>query len=192
MLQKMFLISAIALTCHVAHAAELEITLGNESVRGAYLQPVGTKRADNVATFDAGLLYNEENDEDRLLGHVGLLIFGDTGAAKANIQAGVGVRGVAFDADGGTEGAALSLGGAVNGRVPQFNRLGGRVWAWYAPSVAAFSDLDGYLEWGISIDYQLIRQAYITAGYRDIEVGLDNGPDAEVEEGAFFGLRMVF
>lgn len=175
-----------------AQAAELDLTLGNESVRGEYLAPVSAKRADNVATLDMGLLYNEDQGVDRLLGHAGLLIFGDTGAPKANVKAGVGVRVAGFDSDGGIDGLAISLGGAMTGRVPAFNRLGGRVWAWYAPSVSAFSDIDGYLEWGVSIDYQLIRQAFIVAGYRDIEVDLDPVGTADVESSGFFGLRMVF
>lgn len=185
-------LSLLALACAPVQAAELDLTLGNSSVRGEYVTAVGAKRADNVATLDTGLLYSEYKDIDRILGHVGLMIFGDTGAKKANVKAGVGVRLVALDADGGIEGAAISLGGTVTGRMPEFNRLGGRAWAFYAPTVSSFSDLDGYLEYGLSVDYQLIRQAYVVLGYRKMEADLDRGGNADIESSAFFGLRMVF
>ncbi len=175
-----------------AQAAELDLTLGKDSVRGEYVAPIGTKRADNVATLDTGVLYSEDQDIDRILGHIGLMIFGDTGAQKANVKAGVGVRVIGFDVDGGAEGAAISLGGTMTGRLPEFNRLGGRAWAFYAPRVSSFSDLDGYLEYGVSLDYQLIRQAYIVVGYRKLEAELDAGGDADIESSGFFGLRMVF
>ncbi|MGJ8671222.1 MAG: YfaZ family outer membrane protein [Oceanococcus sp.] len=174
------------------HAAELDLTLGNDSVRGEYVAAVGTKRADNVAALDAGVLYSEDQNRDRILGHVGLMIFGDTGAKKANVKAGVGVRVVVFDADGLDESAAISLGGTLTGRVPDFNRLGGRAWAFYAPGVSSFSDLDGYLEYGASLDYQLIRQAFIVVGYRKLEAELEAGGDVRIESSGFFGLRMVF
>ena len=76
--------------------------------------------------------------------------------------------------------------------MPEFNRLGGRAWAFYAPTVSSFSDLDGYLEYGVSVDYQLIRQAFIVLGYRKLEAELDVGADAKIESSGFFGLRMVF
>ena len=195
---KFALVGASTLLCSgllfsgLAQASELDITLGENSVRAEFVSPVGVKRADNVATLDAGLLYSEDNNVERMLGHVGLMIFGDTGAKKANVKAGVGVRLIGFDSDGGHEGAAISLGGTVAGRVPQFNRLGGRSWLFYAPGVSSFADIDGYLEYGLSIDYQLIRQAFIVAGYRKLKADLDPVGKAKIESSGFFGLRMVF
>ncbi len=175
-----------------AQAAELDITLGNDSIRGEYVAPMGRKVADNVSTLDLGVLYNEESNADLLLGHLGLMIYGDTGARKANVQAGLGGRAILLDADGGYSGLAIALGGMVNGRVPDFNHLGGKVWLFYAPDVAAFDDIDGYLEYGVGIDYQLIRQASLIAGYRKLEAENDGPGEVDLESGAYFGLKFVF
>lgn len=175
-----------------AFSASLDLTFGEDSIRGEYAVAVGPNRADNVASLDLGVLYQDESGSDALLGHIGLMILGDTGAPKANVKAGVGGRAVMLDSDSGLTGAAVALGGTLDGRVPDFNRIGGRAWVFYAPSVSAFDDIDKYFEFGLSVDYQLIRQAYIVAGYRKLEAGLDGGPDVDIEDSAFIGLRMVF
>lgn len=174
-----------------AQAAQLDITLGNDSLRAEYLTPMGEKVADNVATLDFGFLYSEEDDVDRTLAHAGLLIYGDTGARKANVQAGLGARLVLLDADPSISGAAIALGGMVNGQIPQVSRLGGRAWLFYAPDVSSFDDLDGFMEYGASLDYQLIRQAYLMAGYRKLrgDFGRSKG---DVESSGFLGLRLLF
>lgn len=175
-----------------ALSASLDISFGEDSIRGEYAMAVGPQRADSVTSLDVGALYQDESGSDALLGHVGLMILGDTGAPKANIKAGVGGRAVFLDSDSGITGAAIALGGTLDGRVPDFNRIGGRAWLFYAPSVSAFDDIDKYIEFGVSVDYQLIRQASVVLGYRKLEAGLDGGPDVEIEDSAFIGLRMVF
>lgn len=173
-------------------ASELDLTLGRDSLRGEFVTAVGPKVADNVPTLDLGLLYREDDDADGTLVHVGLLIFGDAGAPKANIQAGVGARGVLFDADPGLNGGALALGGTISARLPDFDRLGARLTVYYAPDVSAFGDLADYFEYGIGLDYQLIRQAFVVAGYRQIRLGISDAPRIDIESGGYAGLRLVF
>lgn len=192
-LHRLVWVAGLGMATAVAGAAELDLTLGRDSVRGEYIAAVGKPVADNVATLDAGVWYRDDDkrDSDAVLAHLGLLMLGDAGARKANVKAGVGARAVLFDASGGVDGAAITLGGMVSGRVPQLNRIGGRLWIYYAPDVSAFGDLENYFETGASLDYQLIRQAYVVAGYRRLRAGFDSG-STNLESSGFIGLRMVF
>ncbi len=178
--------------CGPGFAAELDLTLGEDSLRGEYVVPIGKEVADNVSTLDLGVWYQEDKNSDGLLAHAGIMIFGDTGAKKANIKAGVGARAVLLDTDPNVNGAALTLGGTVTGRVPDFNRLGGKLWLFYAPDVSAFGDLDSYFEYGVSVDYQLIRQAYVVGGFRQLRAGINDNGKFNIESGGFLGLRLVF
>ena len=181
-------------TVGLSQAAELDITLGNDSLRGEFVSPLGEKVADNVATLDLGVLYSEDDDVDRTAAHVGVLIYGDTGARKANIQAGLGARLMLLDIGDPADvtGAAIALGGTVHGRLPDFNRLGGRLWVFYAPDVSAFDDVEDFVEYGLSIDYQLIRQAFLTGGYRRLRADFGGPGKVDIEDAGFLGLRLVF
>lgn len=192
MVRKLLFAACCAGLSFASAATELDISLGRDSLRGELVSPIGEKRADNVSTMELGLLYNEHDDGDRMLGHLGILIYGDTGARKANVQAGLGARLILLDVDPGVSGAALALGGTVNGRMPDFNRLGARLWFFYAPDVSAFDDLEGFSELGMALDYQLIRQASLTAGYRKLRVDHGQPKKLDFESGGFLGLRLVF
>jgi hypothetical protein len=54
-------------------------------------------------------------------------------------------------------------------------------------------DADSFQETGVTIDYQVLPQAFVYVGYRQIEVDIDNSPDnVELEDDAHLGFKMLF
>lgn len=192
-MQKLLWAALAALCVSQANASELRLSFGESSLRGEYLQAIGQPVGDSATTLQAGLLYVEEDDSDGTLGHLGMLIFGDAGARKAIIQAGIGGRVYLLSTDPDLNGAALAMGGAVNGRVPGIDRLGGFSSIWYSPKVSAFGDLDGSFEFNIGIEYQLLRQAALSVGWRQVRFKLrDLNRSFDFEDSAFVGFKFLF
>ncbi len=192
-MQKLLWAAFAALCFSSANASELRISFGESSLRGEYLQAVGKPVGDSATTLQAGALYVEDGDDDGTLGHLGLVIFGDAGARKAIVQAGIGGRIYLLSTDPDINGAALAMGGSVNGRVPGIDRLGGFGSIWYAPNVSAFGDLDSTFEINLGIEYQLLRQAALSVGWRQIRFKLhDTNRSFDFEDSAFVGFKFLF
>lgn len=178
-----------------AFASELRISFGEHSLRGEYLQAVGKAVADSAPTLQAGLLYHENDEADGTLGHLGLVIYGDAGAKNAIVQVGLGGRVFLLSTDyaKNANGLALAMGGALAGRMPGIDRLGAFAGLWYAPQVSAFGDLDSAFEANFGIEYQLLRQAAISAGWRHIEFKVaDFKRSLELESTAYVGFKFLF
>ncbi len=189
-----FIWAAVAALC-VSHASasELRISFGESSLLAEYLQPLGQPVGDSATTVQAGALYVEEGDSDGTLGHLGLVMFGDAGARKAIIQAGIGGRIYLLSTDPDLNGAALAMGGSVNGRIPGIDRLGAFGSVWYSPNVSAFGDLDSTFEINLGVDYQLLRQAALSIGWRKISFQLkDVDRSLDFEDSAFVGFKFLF
>lgn len=184
-----------------AVAAELRVSFGESSLRGEYLQAVGSDAGGSAPTLQGGVLYREEDDADGILGHLGLVIYGDAGARDAIIQVGIGGRVYLASTDVPTgsntsadaNGAALAMGGAVLGRLPEFDRIGAFADIWYSPPVSSFGDLDRVFEINLGVEYQLLRQATVGIGWRHIDFKIDKVSGArDFEDSAFVAFKFLF
>ncbi len=65
---------------------------------------------------------------------------------------------------------------------------------YYAPSVLSMSDADNYLEYRISFDIEIIKNGYITMGYRNMDTNYrgGNGGDATYNESFYGGFKIGF
>lgn len=168
-------------------AQAVDINLNNDAFRGEF-----QGRLPNVgARYDLGALVNSRGDEDVVQSHAGLLVTGDAGAREANVVAGLGGRFLLLDA-GQVDGGALALGGMVEARLPAFNRLGAVAYAYWAPGASSFGDLDGHFEYALSLDYEVIRNASLYLGYRQVRVDIKDGPTVTADTGFHGGLRLRF
>ena len=61
----------------------------------------------------------------------------------------------------------------------------------YAPSVLSFKDADKYIEKRLEIGIQLIEQANVFVGWREIDTDFDNG-DYEYNDEVYIGFRVRF
>lgn len=177
------------LTPGLAAAETLDLSLGSDSAGAALGGPLRSGRAN--AAYDLGFLYSDDRDVGLKQAHAGLLVTGDAGARDADVNAGLGVRAVAADFDSGS-GGAVDLGGKVEIRIPNFNRLGITAYAWYAPEIISFGDFDQNTEFGVMLDYEVIRDAALFVGYREIRFELDDADEDKVDDSIIAGLRLEF
>ncbi len=175
----------------VVGATDLDLNLTEDTVRLSF---VTATRADGGTTIDAGALLAEQNeDSDALLAHFGVLIYGDTGAPRANVKAGIGLRAIALDADPDISGGAIAVGGQLAARAPDFDRIGFNVASYYSPGITAFGEVEEFLEYRASVDYQLIRRAFLYLGYRQIKFKV-SGQESRItlDTGFHGGIRLQF
>lgn len=175
-----------------AQAENLDLNVSDESVRIALSGPL--RFGEGQARYDVGYLYSDDRLVDLHTVHAGLLISGDAGARGADAYAGLGLRAALVDTDAGS-GAAVTVGGEFELRLPDFNRIGLYGYGYIAPKVLSFSDLQRYSEWALSVDYEVIRNASVYVGYRQVRAGfkdVNGGSGFRVDSGAHLGLRLEF
>lgn len=165
----------------------VDLNLNGESLRLNYSAPMPSFSA----RYELGGLISDQGAVNVVQTHAGLLVTGDAGAAEANVTAGLGGRLVLLDADT-ISGGGLAVGGVVEARLPAYNRLGMSSYLYWAPGASAFGDLAEHMEYALSVDYDVIRNASIYLGYRQIRVKLDRGPRLTAESGFHFGMRLRF
>lgn len=171
----------------------VDLNLSGDAIRADFASDVGVIPGSN-ATSSIGAIYSDDDKQARFSQfHAGFLVTGDAGARNALVKAGLGVRGVFLDVDGGdANGGAVALGGQVDARLPQYNRIGLGAYAYYAPDVSAFGDVDKYLEYAANINYELIRNAFVYIGARQVRYGFDPGSELAIDTGGHAGFHLKF
>lgn len=171
----------------------LDLNLSGDAIRADFASDIGIIPGSN-AINSIGAIYSDDDNQERFTQfHTGLLVTGDAGARNALVQVGLGVRGVFLDVGSlDTNGGAIALGGQVDARLPQYNRIGMAAYAYYAPDVSAFGDVDKYLEYAANINYELIRNAFVYVGARQVRYGFDPGDEMAIDTGAHGGFQLKF
>ena len=188
------MLPAFVLACAAmpAQAASLDLNLNDEAVRGEFSGALSSLfSTDAEGQYQLGALYSDDKNLDLKQIHAGLLATGDTGAQEVRATAGLGVRAQYLDADGG-DGGGLALGGQFDIRLAGFERLGLQGYFWYSPKVLTFGDIEDQTEWSLSADYQVLRNASVYLGYRQLRVDPDNGHAFNADDGFHLGFRFKF
>ncbi|TDU31974.1 YfaZ precursor [Panacagrimonas perspica] len=192
-------LAGLGLACLLASApARAEVfdaAIGEDSLRLGVNGPLSRLFAVDKGEYDVGGVYGdiEDFDSEHFLSlHAGATLTGDAGATDgAKFSGGLGARLQYVNADH-ENGGALALGGNLRLKLLNADRLRFNANLWYGPDPASFGDIDEFIEYGVSIGYELLRDAEIYIGYRKIEVGIDGGPDVDLEDGAHIGIRLEF
>lgn len=145
------------------------------------------------AQLGAGFLYDAHTEGDHLK-----FLHGDilaTGSAGPGASGGVGLRGFYGNREH-FSGGGVAIGGRVAYFFPRFNRLGISGSLWYSPNVLTGGNFQHYFEYGVDINYQVLRQATVYAGYRRLELPVE-GPESGIRarapsQGLHVGLRINF
>ena len=175
-----------------AQSASLDLNLNDDAVRGEFSGALSSLFSTNAeGQYQLGALYSDDKNLDLKQIHAGLLATGDTGAQELRATAGLGVRAQYLDADGG-DGGGLALGGQFDIRLAGFERLGLQGYFWYSPKVLTFGDIEDQTEWSLSADYQVLRNASVYVGYRQLRIDPENGHAFDADDGFHLGFRFKF
>jgi hypothetical protein len=93
------------------------------------------------------------------------------------------------------DGAALAIGGKLRWTLPEYNRAAVAGSIYYAPSATSMSDIDGYQEYSVRGEFQLLEDANVYLGFRHIELSFDkdsDGADRDFEDGVYAGFNIDF
>ncbi|MBT8142555.1 MAG: hypothetical protein HKN88_03705 [Gammaproteobacteria bacterium] len=196
-----FLISVSLVAGPGVVADSAEISLNDDSVRLA-----GDWSLSNSGfMLETAVIHNEERGN---VASVAALRVGDAGSD--GLTAGVGLKLAYVDPDievatvqivppvafSSPSGGALALGGKFNYVPTDFNRLNLGGYIWFAPDVLAFDKMDKYQEIGVYAGYNILRDADVFVGYRNVKGsfksdGIDFG-DLTIDSGVHLGIRVNF
>ena len=179
----------LAVAAGGARAEHVDINLSDDTLRGVFAGPLTSGLS---GIYEFGALLGERNDDSYQQIHAGLLATGDAGARDANVTAGLGGRVFLLNGDGGADGGGLALGGMVEARLPAFNRIGAIAYGYGAPKASTFGDFEGWLEYAVGVDYQVLKGASVYLGFRQVKVDVENFGNVTVDSGWHFGLRLNF
>jgi len=170
-------------------ADSLDLNLNNDSMRLTYEADLG--RDMSGLLLDAGYYYNDRRSGSSAdMTHVGLYVSGNNWSQSGVFNIKVGGR-LIYTAVDPYNVMALGLGGEV--RFSPVHRVGIGASAYYAPRIATFMDGERYTEYGVKLDYQLLTQAFVYVGYRNINVEVENsGNKYKLDDSGHVGLTILF
>lgn len=174
----------------VAAADSFDFNLRDEAVRATYSMELKSGGFSGLSG-ELGVLYSEDKKQlDDTMYHAGLHVSGENWSQSGTFDISIGTR-FYYTSPANLDLSAMAIGGAV--RFSPAHRLGIGGYFYYAPDITAFQDAKTFQEGGVRIDYQLLPQAFVYVGYRNIEVDIVNGPDnVELDDGAHIGIKMLF
>lgn len=180
-----FVVVALLQGAMVAQATELDINVSDEAVRLS-----GSWGLRGNLQADAGWLYNNDRGN---VGHLGIQLVDLATAGQPVIQAGLGGRVVFFDSDvRNRSGSALPLGGTLRFNLPEADRFHFGAYAWYAPSVLNFGSASGYRELGAYAGYEVLRDASVYLGLRQVNANFKRTSHVNIDSGLHLGMRIRF
>lgn len=159
-------------------ANEATIRVSDDAV-SLFLDPA----ASATNSVQLGFLYNDDADSVVLSG--GLFANGERDAFSGRL--GGKLYYADLDADSGY---GVALGGDFNFAITQ--NLSAHAGLFYGPDSLTFSDLDGYEEWYMRVNYRIFDTASVGLGYGSLEIENDDSIEFEVDEGVFVEMRLIF
>ncbi|HET8552063.1 MAG TPA: YfaZ family outer membrane protein [Gammaproteobacteria bacterium] len=178
----------------------LDLNLDDNSARIAFNTPI----TPTGLYANAAFLYNQDRGD---VFNAGVHLIGDAGVGPNPLHAGLGgqfyyinpdISGPPMDCPAGCipfegpgSGEAIAIGGFVQYQLPRYNRIGFGAHIYYAPGIISFGGLDRMLEYGVRADYQVLRNANVYIGYRQIKA--DFGPGfLDMDSGFHVGMQLNF
>jgi hypothetical protein len=137
----------------------------------------------------AGLLYAEDaNNSSESMIHGGILVSGENWSKSGTFDIAMGAR-VVYASPADVDMLAVAFGGRL--RFSPIPRLGIGGHFYYAPGITSFMDSDEYQEVGVRLDYQVLPQAFVYVGHRNIKADF-GGTSWELDDDAHIGFKMTF
>ncbi|HEB56948.1 MAG TPA: hypothetical protein ENI98_11745 [Gammaproteobacteria bacterium] len=174
-----------------ALADSMTAQLSNDSARFRYSMSGIGQSFGNLET-SAGFLYTDNSTgKNSYLLDVGTFVRGES--VEAPIIVSIGGRVYAGKAKDYTV-YAVGLGGDVMLVPESWSGFGIGAFFIIAPSVVAFGDSDGLVEYGASLNFEISPQASVRLGYQkvDVDIGTNNAGTITIDSGGFFAVHIKF
>lgn len=180
------IVMAVAGMPPAVHAESLQLDVNDDAARVVYAWPA----AGDKLRADAGWLHHQETGN---IVHAGLHLVDFASGGASPLRAGLGGKLFVVDADQrNSRGGALGLGGFFDYTFPRYDRLGLGGEVYFAPDVLGFSDVESYREIGVHVRYNLLREADLYLGMRNIRGEFSNAPDVTFDTGLHIGIKLNF
>jgi len=169
-------------------AQGIDINVGQETAQVRYSTNAGgTNYGRSELTY--GGLFNSENNIN--LFEIGILVIDVPGTKAPRLEVGIGPKLYYIDLDCCRAGA-IGLGGTLRYKLGSNSRFYLSAKGFYAPSVVSFRQADSFYEAGVEFGFELLANAEIYVGQRDIKVGFPERADRTVDDNSYFGMRIRF
>jgi hypothetical protein len=178
------LIAALGIATAPVMAADVDLSLTNESVRGQF----NARNTSSELQFGAGYTYHEGS---RHILNADFYAQGRTAIGNLPATAGIGLRGIGWD-DEPVEGGAIMPGGFATLNIPKVPGLSFTGRLHFAPSILSFGDSDYVTSLELRAGYRIIRNADIFAGYRYLNTDLEDAGDINLDKGVVAGMKLFF
>lgn len=172
-------------------ASAIDFRLSSETAEFAFLTESSTF---GYGGADMGFSVFIDED-DNFIGTGSILVSGSSAGDVRALHFGVGAKVYAGVLEGPTEdpaGAGLAIGGQVRYVFPGSTPLAILFEGFVAPEVVSIADFDGIQEFRLALELEVTPSARAYVGYRHLEIELDNGADAELDDRAHVGVRFSF
>ena len=189
MLNKLLIITA-AFAATQAHAAGVDIKLGNDSAEMTYLTKSSTFGYGGL-DIGMGAFFNEDDDlQLNLSGMVTGSSAGNNRALKFGVGAKLSMANLdLIDEDVG----ALALGLQVRYLFPSSTPVALLAEGFVAPSITSFSGAERYYEYRFAVELEVTPSARAYLGYRYMEYEMEAGYDYDEMDGqGHLGVRFDF
>lgn len=182
-----YLLGIILLMASVQLAAEeIDLTLSDNSALFRYIQFSGFDQGQ--AKIDVGFLYTDQND---FLLMLGFQVEGEAGSGSPGLHVGVGIKGFSASADS-FDLLAFALGGELRYTPAALARLSFRITVYHAPEIVTFFDAEDFTYAALSVEYEVLSQAAVYLGYRNVDVGIQDTGNEILDDDVHLGLRLNF
>ncbi len=174
-----------------ALADSMTAQLSNDNARFRYNMSGLGQSFGNLET-SAGFLYTDNSTgKNSYLLDVGAFVRGES--VEAPIIVSIGGRIYAGKAKDYTV-YAVGLGGDVTLAPESWSGFGVGAFFTIAPSVVAFGDSDGLVEYGATLNFEISPQASVQLGYQkiDVEISTNNVGTINIDNGGFFAVHIKF
>ncbi len=180
---------ALVVTSLAVQGRSLDVNLNNDTAQfNLSIFPAGSTRFGETQV-DVGFLYTTDDD---FIGSVGLIVTGQTGSGSPGLDAGVGLRLFGGNTEKNNDFLSVSLSGLLSYSPPTLDRMKVGVYIDYSPRIVTFMDGGGFLHYGVRFGYQILQQAQVYMGYRNMELDVPDKADDSISEGAFIGMVFDF
>ena len=174
-----------------AQAEIVDFNIGKNSFRLGLAGPLSRLFNGVSGQYDVGVLLKPRTEDNLIQAHTGVLLTGDAGVKGIDLAAGLGAR-IIYTGRDHDSGGAFAPGVQLEARLPEFNRFGTTFYGYYAPSATSFGEVRKYQEYGLDLDYAVIKGGSVYVGWRSIKENLASSSNFTVDRGIHGGFRLKF